>query len=895
MTFTFRTKINLALGAGLALLLLIGVGSYMTINALLDDAHTESGSQEAVLQLERMVSQLKLAELAGSDSNRQLRENIDNLVESIKAGESLALQRSRDKTERSAQVIKLLILAGGLLSLGLLVWAIFVINFYEAKRRRVEAQLSDSVAMSRAVTESMAEGVITATADGLISNVNAAGLELFGYQLPELLGHPVTQLVPTRNRGPLQMLFISLLSRPEGLKESGREMPGLRKNGDEIALQLSFGDVTVDGRRLFTTIVRDITETKRISDALHTSESQLRQMSDTVPALLAYVDAEQRLQFHNKAYEESFGLTHNQLHGKPLRQVLGDDAYEKVRDKIEDALSGYSVRYEGSRMNAQGDLRDYDFKYLPRYGEGKQEGQVIGFYALGNDITELKRIDRMKSEFVSTVSHELRTPLTSIRGSLGLISGGVAGALPDKAKKLVDIAKDNCERLIRLINAILDSEKIESGKMRFELQVTALKPLLEQALAANEGFAAQHQVTLALDAPDDTLRANIDSDCLTQVITNLLSNAVKFSPPQTPVQVRLLRAGERVRVEVIDHGSGIPEEFRKRIFQKFSQADSSDTRQSGGTGLGLSISRAIVERMGGGMGFNSETGIGTTFFFELPEWQTIQAAVADADADTDPVAPGYTAPRPRILVCEDDPDVARLIGTMIDKGGFDVDMVHSAAQALELLAIQTYAAMTVNLRLPGQDGASLIRALRGEKHTRHLPVVVVSAMAEEGRLQFGNQPLMVSGWLEKSIDENRLVLGLRRAVAGIAGNKPRILHVEDDLDIQRITTAISPDVATFELAATLEEARVHLRSHLVEAVLLDLDLAPGQASGSDLFADIEPLDPPPPVVIFSAIDMSAADREHATAILLKAKTSDDELRATRGRAPAHSTSSRQTS
>lgn len=117
--------------------------------------------------------------------------------------------------------------------------------------------------------------------------------------------------------------------------------------------------------------------------------------------------------------------------------------------------------------------------------------------------------------------------------------------------------------------------------MRFELQVTALKPLLEQALAAIEGFAAQHQVTLVLDAPDDTLRANIDSDRLTQVITNLLSNAVKFSPPQTPVQVRLLRANGRVRVEVNDHGSGIPDEFRKRIFQKFSQADSSDTRQKG--------------------------------------------------------------------------------------------------------------------------------------------------------------------------------------------------------------------------------------------------------------------------------------------------------------------------
>ncbi|MFC5523266.1 PAS domain S-box protein [Polaromonas jejuensis] len=952
MKFTFRTKINLALGAGLALLLLISVGSYSTIKGLLDDARTERNSQDTVLLLDRMVSQLKTTESwqrkylitadtgdlkayqaartgvkntlaearaavattdeqrlwpslevsmahglesmdqsvktrqesglpaaavqASSDSNRQFRENIDSLVESIKANGSLALQRLHDRTRSSAQVIKLLILAGGLLSLGPLGWAIFMLNHYEAKRRRAEAQLSDSVAMSRAVTEIMGEGVIITTADGLISNVNAAGLKLFGYELPELLGRPVTQLMPVRHRPAFEKYFNARLSQPEGFRESGRETRGLRKNGDEIALQLSFGNVTVDGKRLFTSIVHDITETKRISDALRASESRMRQVIDAVPALIAYVDAEQRIQFHNRAYEESLGLNYDQIHGKTLREVLSSDCYEEVRDKVEEALAGYSVSYERSQMKPQGGLRDYDMKYFPRYGEGEQKDRVIGFFALGNDITELKRIGRMKSEFVSTVSHELRTPLTSIRGSLGLIAGGVAGVLPDKAKSLVGIAKDNCERLIRLINDILDSEKIESGKMRFELQVTELKPLLEQALAANEGFAAQHKVALELDAPDDTLRATVDSDRFMQVVTNLLSNAVKFSPPQTAIQVRLLRADGRVRVEVRDHGSGIPQEFRPRIFQKFSQADSSDTRQKGGPGLGLNISRVIVERMSGRMDFSSEVGAGTTFFFELPEWPTIKSIVAS----TGPVTAGQPAPRPRILVCADDPDVAQLIGMMLDKGGFDADMVHSAAQALELLTIQAYAAMTVDLRLPDRDGVSLIRALRDEKHTRHLPVVVVSAMAEEGRLQFNNQPLMVSGWLEKPIDENRLILGLRRAIAGITGDKPRILHVEDDQDIQRITAAISQDLATFVFAATLEEARTHLRTHVVDAVLLDLDLGPEEASGSSLFGDIAQLEPAPPVVIFSASDVSDADRGHATAILLKAKTSDDELRAT---------------
>jgi CheY-like chemotaxis protein len=210
-------------------------------------------------------------------------------------------------------------------------------------------------------------------------------------------------------------------------------------------------------------------------------------------------------------------------------------------------------------------------------------------------------------------------------------------------------------------------------------------------------------------------------------------------------------------------------------------------------------------------------------------------------------------------------------------------VVSGTVQALELLAIQAYAAMTVDLRLPGQDGVSLIRALREDKHTCSLPIVVVSAMAEEGRLQFNNQPFMVSGWLEKPIDENRLILGLRRAIAGLAGDKPRILHVEDDRDVRRITAAISQDLATFVFAATLEEARMHLRSQVVDAVLLDLDLGPEEASGLTLFADIAQLDPIPPVVIFSASEVGEKDGERATAILLKAKTSDDELRATLAR------------
>ena len=702
--------------------------------------------------------------LVGSDINRQLHDQIGSLVERIKNSENLAVERSKDETRQTAQIVKSLILMGGVLSLSVLAWAIWMILRSQAVSRRIQAKLSDSEAMSRAVTESMAEGVVTVTQDGLIVTANNAARTLFGQRQEDLVGQNVVMLLPVRYQMGFTAFFGALAGRPRGFRESDTLVRGQRRDGTEFPVNVSFGDVTVGGRRLFTAIIRDITESKRIGEALRDSEAQLRQVTDTVPALIAYIDNDQRFQFHNKAYEEAFGLKAAQIHGKTMEEVLGPEFYAQVGGHVHETLRGYAVRYEREHLTASGERRDYVMNYFPRYGEEEKEDTVIGFFSLGTDVTELKRIDRMKSEFVSTVSHELRTPLTSIRGSLGLVSGGITGELPEKAKALVEIAKNNCERLIRLINDILDSEKIESGKMRFELQPADLLPVMEQALAANEGFAAQHGVKLVLRSDSVPLRVVIDTDRLIQVVTNLLSNAIKFSPAEGEVQVVVRRDEGRVRVEISDQGPGIPEEFRKRIFQKFSQADSSDTRQKGGTGLGLNISRAIVESMDGKIGFTTESQSGTTFFFDLPEWRE---------------APPVTAPmglhavaRPRSLVCEDDPDVARLIGMILDKGGFDADIAHSAGQARAYLAMASYAAMTVDVKLPYENGLELIHGLRQDPGSAELPILVLSVSSAEAQANEAHQALGISEWLEKPLDEQRLLQCLRRVIDKRRPSKP---------------------------------------------------------------------------------------------------------------------------
>lgn len=836
MKLPTRATINVALCAGMLLIVLSTMVSYITINSLIRDAQKESRAGESVLLLERAVSEFKAteslqrrylltfargdleaywqavavsrqtlqrmqdahagpgaspdwhtlaeaitgrlefmeqavaarqqsleaaAEIVSNDANRKLHEDIEIVAGRIKTGELTSLEASKEETRKTAQTVKQLILLGGLLCISVFAWAIQRIFRAQDKRRLIEARLSDSEAMSRAVTESMAEGLVTATAEGLIVNANSAARHLFGYRLEDLVGKEVTMLLPARYRMGFSAFFATLPSRQHGFREWDVKVLGLRHDGAEFPVNVSFGDVNVSGQRLFTAIIHDITESNRISEALRDSEAQLRQLTDTVPALIAYVDRNQRFQFHNRAYEEAFGLGRDQIQNKTMQEVLGPVLYAQVKGYVEEALSGYSVRYERAQVTASGDRREYVMNYFPRYGEGDEHGMVIGFSSLGTDVTELKRIDRMKSEFVSTVSHELRTPLTSIRGSLGLVWGGVSGELPERAKSLVGIAKNNCERLIRLINDILDSEKIESGKMTFELQPQELEPLLEQAIADNQGFAEQHGVTLALQKTSGRAQVCVDSDRLIQVVTNLLSNAIKYSPPQGTVQVLIRKNSSRVRVEISDKGPGIPEEFRKRIFQKFSQADSSDTRQKGGTGLGLSISKIIVERMDGSIGFTSGDGKGTTFFFEFPQWRE---------------APPVTAPmgliaRPRVLVCEDDPDVAKLIGMMLDKGGYDADMAHTAEQARDYLKMDSYAAMTVDIKLPYENGLSLIRELRANKRTAWLPVLVLSVTAAEARQHASNQALAISDWLDKPLDETRLLGSLKEAIKNRAVGK----------------------------------------------------------------------------------------------------------------------------
>ncbi len=269
----------------------------------------------------------------------------------------------------------------------------------------------------------------------------------------------------------------------------------------------------------------------------------------------------------------------------------------------------------------------------------KGEIETRGLLRAMRYAVERKNLERLKDGFVASVSHELRTPLTSISGSLGLLKIKSAGSLPEPMTRLVEIAHANCQRLVRLVNDILDIEKMESGQVTFNFARVEVKCLVEQVADANREFARGCGVTIRLEDACPHCDVRADPDRLAQVVTNLLSNAIKFSPAENEVVIAIQKGNNAVRIAVRDHGPGISADFKSRIFERFAQADATNARKKGGTGLGLSIVKQIVDRLGGKVGFADAPGGGTTFHVELPDWQPVNGA--ELNPETLPAPRGF--------------------------------------------------------------------------------------------------------------------------------------------------------------------------------------------------------------------------------------------------------------
>ena len=486
-----------------------------------------------------------------------------------------------------------------------------------SERHAMEDELRLSQQRFLSAFDTAPQGMALVAPDGRWLEVNAELCRMLGYSREELQALTYQQVTHPDDLDTDQENMANLLAGQ--INAYQMEKRYLDKQGRVLWVLLSVSLVRDSAGQPvhFVSQIQDFSDRVAAERAVREREHYLSTLLDNVVDAIVTIDEHGRIETFNHAAEEIFGYRQDEVAGRNVSLLMPEpesgahDSYlERYLRTGKAWVVGQVRELEGMRQSGERFAMELAVSQISHQGQRR-------FIAVIRDIAERKRIEQMKNEFVSTVSHELRTPLTAIAGSLGLINGGALGEVPQAMRQMLSIAHSNSQRLSALINDLLDMDKLVAGKMHFDLQTSLLQPLLEQTLLHNQPYAEQHQVQLRLQVESDAL-VRVDAQRLAQVMANLLSNAAKFSPSGGQVVVRLQHCGEMMRVSVSDNGPGIPEAFKSRIFSKFSQADSGDTRQQGGTGLGLAICKEIIERMGGHIGFDSSPGLGATFWFELP-------------------------------------------------------------------------------------------------------------------------------------------------------------------------------------------------------------------------------------------------------------------------------------
>ena len=438
------------------------------------------------------------------------------------------------------------------------------------------------------------------------------------------------------------------------------------------------------------------------------------------------------------------------------------------------------------------------------------------------------QIDSVKDEFISTVSHELRTPLTSIHGALGLLSAGLMGKVDDKSQNLLRIAASNTDRLIRLINDILDLERMKSGRDPLQIRRTSLSELAHQAIDSMSSIADSAKVRLELvpSAPPEAVFFNGDPDRLLQVLTNLLSNAIKFSNPGGTVEVHTGANLDAVLLRVSDAGRGIPLDKLESIFDRFQQVETADARKKGGTGLGLAICRTIIDQHSGTIWAESnpqhQRGPGASFLVSLPRVSRSHD-VADAAAATTPPARSGS-----VILCDDDPGVRTVIAENLRRHGYSVFEAGSGEEAIEHARKGNAEAILLDLYMPGLTGWETLKQLKQSPATSGIPVVILSVLSatevSPGHLQATSA---AQGWVRKPFNDHLLLAELSRVLHSGEG-KPRVLLVDDDIDLaSRVISRLADANIHIDHATTRQDAIDQCLKAPPDLLVLDLTLPDG--------------------------------------------------------------------
>jgi PAS domain S-box-containing protein len=588
-------------------------------------------------------------------------------------------------------------------------------------------------------------------------------------------------------------------------------------------------------------------ERGQVDDLTRRQEVLLDSVADGICGL----DSQGKVTFANAAATRLLGTPADALIGRPVHDIL-HCSLPADRNCEEDCPLRHNTATPCGRsgehiiFRASGASFPAEFVMTPIRGQGRVLGAVLSF----RDISQRYALDQLKDEFISTVSHELRTPLTSIRGALGLLTSGILGETNEKASNLLRIAVTNSDRLVRLINDILDLERMQSGREPLAFRTVQLADIVKQAIGDMQPLAEAAGVQLIHDATQVEIAA--DRDRLLQVLTNLLSNAVKFSPPNSPVSVMLRPGITGVILSVIDHGRGIPVDKLESIFGRFQQVDASDSRQKGGTGLGLAICRTIVLQHSGRIWAERNPVRGSTFRIFLP----YQPAPVGAPGR----APGSEAGHGTVVLADSNAKTRPRIAAQLARHGYSVIQAANVEQTLSA-ASQNAQAILLDTSLDGMNGWEILPLLRRMDATSHTPVVLLSVEDPHSPTEL---PAGAVGWVANPLQEDELLAELARVLCG-SGDKARILIVEDDRDLAGVISEVFARDSIVVLAAhSLKETIAACSAFKPHLILLDIGLPDGDGFNVVDWlrqrADLARL----PLVVYSGRELSQEQRRQLT-------------------------------
>ncbi|VEP13387.1 putative Histidine kinase [Hyella patelloides LEGE 07179] len=641
----------------------------------------------------------------------------------------------------------------------------------------------------------------------------------------------------------------------------------LHKQGHIVWILLSVSLVrnSEGNPKYFVGQIQDITERKLAEAALRESEARFRTVADSAPVLLWMAGTDKLCNFFNSSWLRFTGRT--------LAEELGNGWTTRVHpEDFQYCLDTYNTAFnarEGFQIEYRLRRADGEYRWLLDTGRPRflPDGSFAGYIGSCFDISDRRELEKLKDEFISVVSHELRTPLTSIQGALDLLAGGALVNRPDYAQHMLKIAAKNADRLVRLINDILDIERIESGKVTMIKQACDVAHLMNTVVDTVDNMAKQAEIELSITPI--SARVWADPDRIVQVLTNLLSNAIKFSEPGSTVWLTAATSNSNtpnITFQVSDRGRGIPAHKLETIFERFQQVDASDSRKKGGTGLGLAICRSIVQHHDGQIWVESILGEGSTFCFTLP------LLLEEPEINTETNSSG-----PLILLCDDDPSVRTVVKTHLEQQNYRAIAVDSGQEAVAQAAQEHPDVILLNLIMPGMNGWETLANLKEQEATKNIPVIILSGLLPDNKKSHPE----ISDWLVKPPAQRFLFQALERALAKHNQNI-RVLIVENDPDLAQVLMAMFERYGIQTYHAQTGREAIDLSQRIMPNLLV-LDLVLPEYDG---FAVVDWLRQHNrlcdlPLVVYTAQDIDRGDKERLklgqTLFLTKGRINPEEF------------------